>query len=130
MTKRKPTVLTTVEIDAQSDVASAMKKGKGVILTLHIDDDIVDFKGHFPQQPILPGVTQIDWAIYYAAGLLGAPTQFMGMEVIKFQNAILPNLRLQLHLSWLAEKNKLYFHYLSADGVHSSGRILLGENNG
>lgn len=129
MTKRKPTVITVVEIDEQSDVAAVMKKGKGVIISMQIDDDIVDFQGHFAKQPLLPGVTQIDWAIFYGVQHLGALTTFLGMEVVKFQNAILPNNKVELQLSWQAEKKKLYFTYVSSEGIHSSGRILLGDSD-
>ena len=129
MTKRKPTIMTVVEIDAESNVSAVMKKGKGVIISMRTDDDIIDFQGHFTKQPLLPGVTQIDWAIFYGIKYLGALTSFLGMEVIKFQNAIQPNTQIELQLSWQAEKNKLYFTYVSSEGVHSSGRILLGDSD-
>lgn len=101
-----------------------------ITLWLQINSEIEDFKGHFPQFPLLPGVTQIDWAVFYAQQLLGTPTSFQGMEVIKFQEPILKNSIVMLSLSWHADKQKLYFHYTSEQNneirTHSSGRILLG----
>lgn len=101
-----------------------------VTLWLQIDGEIEDFKGHFPQLPLLPGVTQIDWAIYYAQQLFDSPKSFQGMEVIKFQEPILKDTLVKLALTWHADKQKLHFNYTSEQGdeshTHSSGRILLG----
>ena len=35
-----------------------------------VPDDLFFLQGHFPQQPILPGVVQIHWAIMLAAAQL------------------------------------------------------------
>lgn len=100
-------------------------------LSLRINPELTDFEGHFPSFPILPGVTQIDWAIFYGKALLNCPKIFKGMEVIKFQDPILPNTHIDLMLKWDNEKQKLYFSFCSDnDGIikqHSSGRIKLGN---
>ena len=123
MNKRKPTLLSHQLNEAH------------VELELRVDEDILDLKGHFKDFPILPGVTQIDWAIHYANEFLHVPTSFKGMEVIKFQEPILPNSVITLRLDWDAEKQKLAFQYTShpqtVDGesetVHSSGKMKLGS---
>jgi 3-hydroxymyristoyl/3-hydroxydecanoyl-(acyl carrier protein) dehydratase len=97
-----------------------------VTLQLFIDPELIYFKGHFNHYPILAGVVQLDWAIHYGKALLGSDTVFAGMEVIKFQQPILPNLTVLLTLRWDKEKQKLYFSYTSGeDNNHSSGRIKL-----
>ncbi|ADT86695.1 3-hydroxyacyl-ACP dehydratase [Vibrio furnissii] len=121
MTKRKPTLLAT---DIHPSQAT---------LSLRVDADILDFSGHFPNFALLPGVTQIDWAIFYANQYLATPTQFKGMEVIKFQEPILPDMTVALVLNWDADKQKLAFQYRSErDGnpvVHASGKMKLGERS-
>lgn len=95
-------------------------------LLLRIDPDIEYFDGHFNDYPILAGVVQIDWAIFYAKELLDCDPVFAGMEVIKFQQPILPNSLVLLSLRWQKEKQKLYFSYTSGeDNNHASGRIKL-----
>ncbi|OCH17982.1 3-hydroxyacyl-ACP dehydratase [Aliivibrio sp. 1S165] len=124
MTKRKPTIIST-EISTLDDNQSS------VIITMHVDDDILDFSGHFSGHPLLPGVTQVDWAIYYGQQYLQAQSNFKGMEVLKFQEPILPNTQVELELKWVKDKEKLYFSFSSIHGggvsKHSSGRILLGQ---
>ncbi|MGF1700458.1 3-hydroxyacyl-ACP dehydratase [Photobacterium makurazakiensis] len=121
MMKRKPTI-----IDQQII-------GNTARLTLHVDHDIEDFQGHFPSHPVLPGVSQIDWAVSYAVQLLDTPPYFTGMEVLKFQEPILPGMSVLLELRWLHDKGKLQFCYSSGqvgDSVrmHASGRLMMGDN--
>ena len=100
--------------------------GNSANLLLQIDPNIAYFEGHFDNYPILAGVVQLDWAIYYGKKLLSAHSVFNGMEVIKFQQPILPNTQILLTLRWEKEKNKLYFSYSSGENSnHASGRIKL-----
>ena len=124
MTKRKPTIIST-QTQAQDE------NQPSVVITMRVDDDILDFTGHFANHPLLPGVTQVDWAIYYGQMHLQANSVFQGMEVLKFQEPILPNTEVELELRWVKDKEKLYFAFSSKQGdsvsKHSSGRILLGQ---
>ncbi|MCP5079058.1 MAG: 3-hydroxyacyl-ACP dehydratase [Psychromonas sp.] len=114
----KPTVIEQDIIDSETE--------KSATLLLQIDADIHYFQGHFNHYPLLAGVVQLDWAIYYAKKLLNCDSVFAGMEVIKFQQAILPKSQVLLSLRWEKEKQKLYFSYRSGkDNNHSSGRIKL-----
>ncbi|WP_300177354.1 3-hydroxyacyl-ACP dehydratase [uncultured Aliivibrio sp.] len=124
MTKRKPTIISTQTQGQDENQPS-------VVITMRVDDDLLDFTGHFPNHPLLPGVTQVDWAIYYGQMYLQANSIFQGMEVLKFQEPILPNTDVELDLRWVKDKEKLYFAFSSKQGEsvskHSSGRILLGQ---
>ncbi len=116
MSQRKATIIEQQIIDNKAT------------LTLQVDADITDFEGHFPGYPLLPGVTQIDWAIFYGKKILNCGSRFAGMEVIKFQEPILPNSVVLLTLTWHADKQKLHFVYSSENSRHSSGRIKLLVN--
>ncbi len=73
---------------------------------LLIDADLFWFQGHFPAQPILPGVAQLDWVMHYGIALLAPGKQFSAIENIKFQQPILPGKTLRLTLQ-LAGSEKL-----------------------
>jgi len=97
-------------------------------LVIKVDSDIQDFEGHFPDFALLPGVTQIDWALFYAKQFLNVSRPFVGMEVIKFQYPILPDTIVTLQLDWDVDKNKLQFAYTSDQATtHSTGKIKLGN---
>lgn len=83
------------------------------------------FKGHFPERPLLPGVTQIHWALHYAQEAFAVDLAFSGVDIVKFQRPLYPNEDIVLALAWDSGKKKLSFQYCSQDTVASSGRISL-----
>ncbi|MFC6300640.1 AMP-binding protein [Pseudomonas sp. CCM 7893] len=94
-------------------------------LQLAIPPDLAYFSGHFPQTPVLPGVVQVDWALSLGQQLLDLPGKFAGMEVLKFQQLVRPDDRIELHLRFDRERSKLYFSYRNDTAACSSGRIVL-----
>lgn len=96
-------------------------------LQLAIPPDLAYFSGHFPQTPVLPGVVQVDWALSLGQQLLKLPGPFAGMEVLKFQQLVRPDDRIELHLRFDQERGKLYFAYRNEAAACSSGRIVLGR---
>lgn len=89
--------------------------------------DIPQFEGHFPQAPILPGVTQVEWALYFGRMLFALPPVFLGLEALKFQRVIVPGSVVQLQLHFLRERGRLEFTLQSSAGQHATGRVVLGD---
>lgn len=94
-------------------------------LQLHLPAELFWFRGHFPQHPILPGVTQLNWVMQYARQLLAIEAGFKGIEVVKFQQPLLPGQRVLLQLEWQPERHKLLFSYQVGEATASSGKISL-----
>ena len=99
----------------------------GLRLQLDLIPELACFEGHFPGLPILPGVAQLEWAMHFGRTLLGTPSEFQGMDAIKFQQIIRPGSQIDLLLDYLPAKQQLHFCYKSSSGQHSSGRIRLRE---
>lgn len=111
-----------------------MKLAKQQQLTVQADEAEIQlfvpaqlfwFKGHFPLQPLLPGVAQLEWVLYYARQLFAQKSSIKTIDVIKFQRPILPNATLFLQLSWQPESQRLSFRYLCQGEVASSGKLTL-----
>lgn len=66
-------------------------------------------EGHFPGQPILPGVVQIGWAAEYAARLMSRRQPPMQLQRIKFRQPILPGAQLTLALH--TRGDQVHFEY-------------------
>jgi 3-hydroxymyristoyl/3-hydroxydecanoyl-(acyl carrier protein) dehydratase len=94
------------------------------LLYLFLPETILYFEGHFPNNPILPGVIQIHWAIEYSKRYFHVNQPFKQLEVVKFQNVIKPNTRLQLKLEHSVLKLRTIFSYFNTQTFFSSGRIL------
>ena len=89
---------------------------------IQVPADLEYLRGHFPGQPVLPGVVQVHWAIERGAESFGALGTFKGIEALKFHRIIEPNTELKLELEY--SRGVLRFSYTSVHGQHSQGRIL------
>lgn len=73
-------------------------RGDALAVRLFMDPGLFWFRGHFPVQPIVPGVAQIAWALFYAKRLLPG-AELSEVEQIKFTRPILPGETLRLAVS-------------------------------
>jgi 3-hydroxymyristoyl/3-hydroxydecanoyl-(acyl carrier protein) dehydratase len=96
-----------------------------VRLQLRLASDLLYFQGHFPGAAILPAVVQIDWAMHYAADLLGVVGTFTGMDRLKFSRVLRPGDDPELHLELRPEKQRLEFSYSTERGRHSAGQLWI-----
>ena len=90
---------------------------------LKVTADHHAFQGHFPDAPILPGLTQIDWAIQLGELDFGPLGDFCGISHLKFQRVILPDEPIELRLTLHPVKRTLAFEYQGTDGRKSAGTL-------
>jgi beta-hydroxyacyl-ACP dehydratase FabZ len=86
------------------------------------------FRGHFPQDPIMPGVLIVE-GMAQAGGVLafssqpeemyGRPVYFMGMDKVKFRKPVVPGDQLMFDVRFLKK---------SSWAVKLSGTAMVGEN--
>lgn len=93
-----------------------------VELQLGISADIGYFDGHFPNAPVLAGVTQLHWVVQYFQQYFPALDQVTSVEVLKFQVMIRPNDSLTLLLERTGT-HSTQFSYLKAGSKVASGRL-------
>ena len=98
----------------------------GCRLRLRVSPDCPYLEGHFPNQPVLPGVVQVFWADHFARELLGVSAAFRGMQALKFKNLVLPGMEVALTLGYSSMSGRLEFHFESTAGQHSQGRLEYG----
>lgn len=99
---------------------------------LWVPTDLPCFAGHFPDQPILPGVMQLDWAIQLANNLWPNETQishFAGCARLKFKAPVLPNSLLTLALELNSDESRqqpptIAFALRSATQTLTTARLL------
>jgi 3-hydroxymyristoyl/3-hydroxydecanoyl-(acyl carrier protein) dehydratase len=104
-------------------------EAEGIILALRIPEGLTYFAGHFDEVSVVPGVTQIQWAVHYARQHLGLKCIFSHMEVVKFKELLLPGQRLNLCLCYQEAGCKLSFSYQSEATEFSSGRIYFHDDS-
>ena len=98
------------------------------------------FNGHFPEQPIMPGVLIVE-AMAQAAGILGFKTMdktpqdgsmyyFVGSDKLRFKKPVVPGDRLDLFATILSEKRGIWKFDVRAEvagKMVSSATILCAD---
>lgn len=110
-------------------ILSTELNGESVQHRLKIAADLPFFKGHFPEQAVLPGVTQLDWAIRLGCQHFGYAQDVATLEVLKFQQLMLPDSEVTLEISENKAKTKLIFSYFDDEKRFASGRIVLNSTD-
>lgn len=97
-------------------------------LRIRLPADLVYFRGHFEELPVLPGVVQLHWAEHYARQFFGDDlpdrNTFARLEAVKFQEVIQPGREVSIELSWQAEKKRIQFRFHDGQTPFSSGRMV------
>ena len=94
------------------DIIEKDVSGVGYITFL---DDEPFFKGHFPDNPIVPGVIIIE-ALAQAAGVVGGQkfvkekrsVLFMSINSVKFRKPVKPNEKLSLYVNKINQAKNVY----------------------
>ena len=108
---------------------SLMPEEKNVFVTnCEIPSSLSWFKGHFPEQAVLPGVVQVNWANTIAKNLFKIE-EFRGVNSLKFNTMILPDNTVTLSLAFNSEKQTVKFSYKSDDLLYSSGILVFATVN-
>ena len=110
------------------EILGEKQEAEGIILALRIPEDLAYFAGHFDEVSVVPGVTQIQWAVHFARQYLALNRAFSHMEVIKFKELLLPGQCLNLSLCYQEAACKLSFSYRSEATEFSSGRIYFHDD--
>lgn len=100
------------------------------------------FAGHFPEEPVMPGVLMIE-ALAQSAGVLQfisknkKPTDgilflFAGVEKVRFKRLVIPGDQLTLHTKIIMARRGLYKYECTAhvgDDIAVSAEIMLSEQH-
>lgn len=90
-------------------------------LDIHIRSDLSYLAGHFPEQPVVPGVVQIHWVAELARRVFEC-RGFVNLKKIKFSNVVLPESSLKLRIEHRSDAS-CHFEYHDAQQSYSSGVI-------
>lgn len=93
------------------------------VYALTLDPDLLAFQGHFPGQPILPGVVQVDWAIQFGVKAFGTLGTFTGIRNLKFFAIIAPGELVELRLDHEPALGELTFSFHGPSSRKSTGTI-------
>ncbi len=101
-------VIVDPKVLEQDVIVSKDLVGSKVITHFEVKEDLEILKGHFPGNPILPGVIQIEMMAQSSAFVsiafnkmskenLRVETLLLGVESTRFRKRILPGMKLEIH---------------------------------
>jgi hypothetical protein len=109
---RSPEILE--EVETLSSIPETPEKR--LTMKLHIPDDLIYLDGHFDQFPVVPGVTQINWAATFLQHLMPGK---------KFFKPLRPNDTCWMELGYSSEKGRANFSLYTEDWKLTSGQFVI-----
>lgn len=88
---------------------------------VHVPADCPFFEGHFPQEPILPGVAQVVLVTWVLQKALPGPCQVQAIRRAKFTSPVRPGMDLVLRLA--LEGPRVLWRLAGPQGEVSSGEV-------
>lgn len=93
------------------DEVSGLVPGERVVASFYVDPAREIFKGHFPGDPVLPGVYTVeasaqatDLVLMTKPDYAGKIPLFLGINNVKFRKKILPGDTLEIHAEILTQR--------------------------
>ena len=120
------------ELPAASEIfpriLSCSEAENQTVLQLDVSPKLAWFRGHFPGQPILPGVVQLHWAAIVASRLFGYDCPPQRIKRLKFSNVIIPPCVVELLLERYG-LHEVQFRVRGESEQHSQGRLVFAEHD-
>ena len=85
------------------------------------------FQGHFPGQPVLPGVAMIWMAEQYIRIWFDEARTIRTLSTVKFQSVIAPEAEVQIRLKYVAEKAQYHLKILNDETVFAQAKLLVED---
>lgn len=109
--------------DALGTLIAAAVEGDEAELSLEMPSDLLWFQGHFPGQPVLPGIAQVHMAAQWAECLWGFRPFGAHLTHVKFRRILRPDTLVRLTLTRDVARQRLSFAYEFDGIVASEGKI-------
>ncbi|MEE2887701.1 MAG: hypothetical protein VX951_09765 [Planctomycetota bacterium] len=83
------------------------------------------FEGHFPDQPVLPGVGQLHLLTQALSQSLGQPVHWTKAHSVRFRKPILPESPCELTVQHPDAEGEVRFQIHSEEGLMADGRFTI-----
>ena len=109
-------------------VLSVHEEPSQYCLQMDISPQLDWFQGHFPGNPVLPGVVQLHWAVIVSMAYFGFESVPAEIKRLKFKNVVIPPRVVELTVSRSGE-NEVKFTYTGLGLQHSEGKLIFDGDN-
>lgn len=85
------------------------------------------FSGHFPDNPIFPGIAQLELIVKLVSESTGTPLKLIGMSRVKFRKIVRPGDLLDIQVAPGTKKDQYTFRIVGDNEDVCSGSIFLSR---
>ena len=128
------------EVLKKDEITSKDLVGSEVVAHFEIKEDLEILKGHFPGNPILPGVVQIEMMAQSSAFVsiafnkmekvgVKVETLLLGVESTRFRKPLLPGMKLKIHATMEKCRGPIAYYtcYIESSGEKVSEAKFLAR---
>lgn len=90
-----------------------------------LDQNSPYFVGHFPNQPVLPGVGQLHLLTQALSASLGRPIHWTRVHAVRFRKPILPEALCEITVSHPNTEGEVRFQIHSEEALMADGRFTI-----
>ncbi|MCL2144257.1 MAG: hypothetical protein FWH43_01990 [Endomicrobia bacterium] len=112
-------------ITVDQAIRSSFIKKENNIFSFFIDKNFPAFEGHFPGAPLLPGIAQIEIALFCISRILGKNVCIAEIKKAKFANPVLPAAEIFVSVT----ENTPYYGILIKDEKKTYAQISMSVDN-
>ena len=87
------------------------------------------FVGHFPDNPILPGVAQVQVCSEVLSASLQRGLFVQKIDSIRYRKPVLPDVPCSLHVTLPDEEGQVNFRWHGPEGAIAEGRLTMGSTD-
>ncbi len=127
MGKTTSTALSALFAPEAQQAVCAEKTNSTATFVVSVPADLPFFEGHFPGFAILPGLTQIQWAVELARTAFALPRHFAGLSNLKFMKPVRPGATVEFTLTLSDDKKNASFVLTSSGDTHAKGKLLFSD---
>ncbi|MBI1405475.1 MAG: AMP-binding protein [Caulobacter sp.] len=100
------------------------REGDTARMKVSLPPDLIYFQGHFPDEAILPGISQVHMAVLIGEQTLGFTPASSELNRVKFKDIVRPGEVLDLTLTADRDRGRLTFQWLRANGNEASAGVI------
>lgn len=116
------------------DTVSELTPGESITTSFYVDPARDIFRGHFPEEPVLPGVYSVECMAQAADIMLlteerykGTTPLFLGINNVRFMRKILPGDTIEVHAKLLSERKEKAIATCTAEIINNGETAVTGE---
>lgn len=116
------------------DTVEKIESGAEITATFYVNPDREIFKGHFPSEPVLPGVYSVECMAQTADILLlscpryaGKTPLFLGINNVRFLKKITPGDTIEIQVKLISERTEKAIATCSAEIYNHSELAASGD---